>query len=93
MISKKKKVTQTHKVEASLFFVSKSEIRKLNKKHRKLDKPTDVLSFPLDAEIGPDGVMRLGDIVICKSEAKLKKHSIPFLIKHGMLHLLGIHHD
>lgn len=88
-----KKSNNAHKVEASVFFVSQKEIQKLNKKHRKLDKPTDVLSFPLGADMGPDGVVRLGDIVICKSQARRKKHSISFLIKHGMLHLLGIHHD
>jgi probable rRNA maturation factor len=82
------------KVVASLSFVSKKEIWDLNKKYRKKDAPTDVLSFPLeDMSVGPDGVVRLGDIVICKSQAKIKKHSVPFLIKHAMLHLLGIHHD
>jgi probable rRNA maturation factor len=79
-------------VVADLSFVSENEIRKLNKKHRKIDKPTDVLSFPLDQEQGPDGVIRLGDIVICKRQAQKKGHKIPFLIKHGMLHLLGVHH-
>lgn len=81
-----------NRVVADLFFVSESEIRALNKKHRQIDKPTDVLSFPLDYELGPDGVMRLGDIVICKTQAQKKGHKIPFLIKHGMLHLLGVHH-
>jgi len=89
---KLKSFNQPSRIEANLFFVNKLEIQKLNKKHRKIDKPTDVLSFPLDQELGPDGVIRLGDIVICKSEASKKKHNIPFLIKHGMLHLLGIHH-
>ncbi len=81
------------KIVADLSFVSEEEIRDLNRKHRKIDKPTDVLSFPLDEELGPDGVIRLGDIVICKSQAKKKGHEISFLIKHGMLHLLGFHHD
>jgi probable rRNA maturation factor len=81
-----------HKVVADLFFVSEKEIKSLNKKHRKIDKPTDVLSFPLDYELGSDGVVRLGDIVICKRQAQKKGHKIPFLIKHGMLHLLGVHH-
>lgn len=81
------------KVVASLSFVSEKKIKDLNKKHRGKDSPTDVLSFPLgDMEPGPDGVVRLGDIVICKSQASLKKHSVPFLIKHAMLHLLGVHH-
>ena len=81
------------KVEASLVFVDKKTIRRLNKLHRKIDKPTDVLSFPLEEmKIGPDGVFRLGDIVICKALARQKGHSVPFLIKHAMLHLLGNHH-
>lgn len=73
-------------------FVDENTIRKLNRRWRKLDKPTDVLSFPLEFEEGPDGVMRLGDIVICKAQAKKKGLSVAFLIKHAMLHLLGVHH-
>lgn len=80
------------KVVAELSFVSESEIKKLNLKYRKLNKATDVLSFPLEMENGPDGIIRLGDIVICREQAKKKGHSVPFLIKHSMLHLLGVHH-
>mgnify|MGYP001560760605 CR=1 FL=1 len=81
------------KVVADVSFVTSSEIQKLNRLHRQIDKPTDVLSFPLaDFSPGPDGVIRLGDIVICKKQAKAKGHSLPFLIKHAMLHLLGEHH-
>ncbi|MFH0943030.1 MAG: rRNA maturation RNase YbeY [Candidatus Beckwithbacteria bacterium] len=83
---------KVRRVEASVSFISEAKIRQLNKRWRKIDKPTDVLSFPLDLEIGPDGVMRLGDIVICEAQAKKHKHSVPFLIKHSMLHLLGKHH-
>ncbi len=81
------------KVVADVSFVDEEAIRDLNRKHRGLDRPTDVLSFPLDdLTPGPDGIIHLGDIVICKSEAKAKNHSVPFLIKHAMLHLLGVHH-
>lgn len=81
------------KVVAELSFVSEKEILGLNKKYRKLDKPTDVLSFPTeDYKPGPDGVVRLGDIVICKEQAKIKGHTVPFLTRHAMLHLLGVHH-
>lgn len=49
----------------------------------------DVLSFPLDFDTTyPDGVVRLGEILICDQEK-----DIEFLIKHGCLHLLGIHHE
>lgn len=81
------------KVVADVSFVDEKTIRRLNRRWRKLDRATDVLSFPLDLEAGPDGVIRLGDIVICKSQAKKTSHSVPFLIKHAMLHLLGKHHQ
>jgi len=51
---------------------------------------TDVLSFPLEKELGPDGVTRLGDILVCPDKAE--GQSIEFLILHGLNHLLGIHH-
>lgn len=82
------------KVVAEVSFVDNRTILKLNLKHRKINRPTDVLSFPLDDwQPGPDGIIRLGDIVICKSQAKKKGHRVAFLIKHAMLHLLGEHHE
>jgi probable rRNA maturation factor len=80
------------KIVAEVSFVNEKTIRSLNRRWRKIDKATDVLSFPLDREVGPDKVMRLGDIVICKTIALKKRHSVPFLITHAMLHLLGKHH-
>jgi probable rRNA maturation factor len=81
------------KVVADVSFVDEKTIQDLNLKYRKINLPTDVLSFPLeDMEPGPDGIIRLGDIVICKSVGKEKGHKISFLIKHAMLHLLGVHH-
>ena len=48
----------------------------------------DVLSFSLELDkTYPDGVIRLGDIVICDQEKDIES-----LVKHGCLHLLGIHH-
>lgn len=82
------------KVVADTLFVSEKQIQSLNRRHRRIDKPTDVLSFPLeDYNPGPDGIIRLGDIVICKAQAKKKGHSLSFLIHHAMLHLLGVHHQ
>jgi len=80
------------KIVAEVSFVDEKTIRSLNRRWRKIDKATDVLSFPLDREVGPDKVMRLGDIVICKTIALKKRHSVPFLINHAMLHLLGKNH-
>ena len=82
------------KVVAEISFVDSRTIQSLNRRHRRINKSTDVLSFPLeDYNPGPDGVVRLGDVVICKAQAKKKGHSLSFLIKHAMLHLLGVHHQ
>lgn len=78
------------KVEIGVSLVGRKEMMKLNRKYLGEKGATDVLSFPLEKEVGPDEVMRLGDIVVCLTEAKGQK--ITFLAKHAMLHLLGIHH-
>ncbi|OGZ64005.1 MAG: rRNA maturation RNase YbeY [Candidatus Staskawiczbacteria bacterium RIFCSPHIGHO2_01_FULL_36_16] len=78
----------------SLAFVSKEEIKKLNKKFRKKNKPTDVLSFGLNQE------NFLGEIVICPEIVKENslKYGIDFkkemmrVFAHGILHLLGHDH-
>ena len=81
------------KVVAEVSLVSAAAIKALNRRYRHRNQPTDVLSFPLeDFNPGPDGIIRLGDIVICKSLAKKKNHAVAFLIRHAMLHLLGVHH-
>ena len=68
----------------SVAFVSEEEIKRLNREFRKIDKVTDVLSFPslelvdkklslgeLASEISPlDGSVNLGDIAICQSVAR-----------------------
>lgn len=91
-------------VKISLSVVGERKIRELEKKYFKEDKVTDVLSFPLEeGETMPedfDGI-NLGDIVICYPQAKrqalqwnrIMDEEIEFLACHGLLHLLGIHHD
>lgn len=81
------------KLELSINLVGEAKIKELNRKYRKQDKPTDVLSFPL----GDGG----GDIFIClsiaKSEAKRENISIEKklaqLTVHGFLHLAGHDHE
>ncbi len=89
--------------EVDIKFVNEQEIKKLNKTYREMDKETDVLSFPLidfnNEEVNENYNM-LGDIVICKSIAKLQAkkfghgttREICFLALHGFLHLLGYDH-
>ena len=74
----------TGEYEVNVFIATEEEMRKI------LDgEYHDVLSFPLELDrTYPDGVTRLGDIVICDQEK-----DVDFLAGHGCLHLLGIHHE
>ena len=71
--------------DLSVAFVSENKIKSLNKKYRKINKPTDVLSFSLQ-----EG---LGEILICKKIAQKKKTPILFLVIHAVLHLKGMEHS
>ena len=84
--------------DVELLVVKNDEIQALNKVHRNIDKPTDVLSFPLDFDF-PDAP--LGSIVISTDfvEEKAKEYGHSFdeeftlLYIHGILHLLGYDHE
>ena len=77
--------------EVDVKFVSCQEIHKLNREYREIDKPTDVLSFPIQEKVVSDmsAPVLLGDIIICPEMAEV---SILELIEHSTLHLLGYHH-
>ncbi len=94
--------------EVSVTFTDNEGIRELNKKFRNMDKPTDVLSFPLldfegEYEEPPinEIISNLGDIVISLEKAKAQaeefghsfKREVAFLAVHSMLHLLGYDHE
>ena len=99
------KITKELKIEDAIFniiLVDEKEIHKLNKTYRRVDKPTDVISFALE-----DGntynnpyIRMLGDIYICipiaYEQAQIYGHSkvreVCFLATHGILHLLGYDH-
>jgi probable rRNA maturation factor len=75
------------------------ESRLLNRRYRKQDKPTNVLSFP--SSLGwVDGRRILGDLVICapvvareaREQQKACEAHWAHMIVHGMLHLLGHDH-
>ena len=91
-------------VKISLSVVGERKIRELEIKYFKENKVTDVLSFPLqEGDTMPEDLdgINLGDIVVCYPEAKRQAmqwnrtvdEEIEFLACHGLLHLLGIHHD
>lgn len=86
--------------EVSVSFVTKEEIRQLNKIYRNVDSETDVLSFPMDDEEDMDGVIMLGDIILstekiieqAKEFGHSKERELIYLTVHSMLHLLGYDH-
>jgi probable rRNA maturation factor len=95
--------------EFNVCFVGDREIRRLNVIYRGKRQPTDVLSFPwqADSETWESGAGRaipetfLGDIVIsvqtARRNAGREGHStaneLRWLIVHGLLHLLGYDHE
>ena len=90
----------------SVSFIDNEEIHKINKEYRKIDRPTDVISFAfLDnedraKEYASGMPVILGDIYIsldkADEQAKEYGHSMKrelcFLFVHGLLHLLGYDH-
>ena len=92
--------------EVGILITNDSQVRRLNKKYRKKDATTDVLSFGL-SESGddsfpiPDGFSALGQVVVSYPQAQRQaldfnhsiKREVAFLIIHGLLHLLGYDHQ
>lgn len=80
-------------------FVGMKAIQTLNRRYRKKNQPTDVLSFRIGKK-GADGKFYLGDIVIsvpaAAKQARARGHSLEreleVLTLHGFLHLAGYAH-
>ena len=95
--------------EVSVSIVGDRRMKALNSLYRKLEKTTDVLSFPQNDPSQPmapfvpvpDGVMRLGDIVVSYPQAVVEAAEENMLVLdkiieltlHGLEHLLGNHHE
>ena len=74
--------------DISIVFVGCAKIKQLNKKFRKINRPTDVLSFAdLEAHGGEE---KIGEIFVCPK--MVEKNNMPWLIAHSVLHLLGYTH-
>ena len=78
-----------HDGHLSVELVGEERIRELNREHRGLDRPTDVLSFPLDGPGETAGPRELGDVVICPEHAA----DLTEAAVHGALHLCGLDHE
>lgn len=89
--------------------VTEDEIKEINNEYRKVDAPTDVLSFPIFSreeltkmkEDKCDTEMSIGDIVLCMDV--IERHAVEYgtgfnremlyMIVHGICHLLGYDHE
>ena len=84
------------KKEFTIFLTNNLKMKKLNNKFRKVNKPTDVLSFPL--KIKNKSNIYLGDIAISyeiiskRSKKSLFDHELDKMWIHGYLHLSGHDH-
>jgi probable rRNA maturation factor len=87
--------------ELSILLCDDRTIHQLNRRHRRKNKPTDVLAFALrEGRVLPGAGGLLGDVVIsldtAARQAKQLKRSlwdeVTFLLAHGLLHLVGYDH-
>ena len=94
--------------EVSVTYTDNEQIHALNLQYRQVDRPTDVLSFPLmdfsgesEEPVADEPVVSLGDIVISLEKAAEQaaeyghsfEREVAFLTVHSMLHLLGYDHE
>jgi probable rRNA maturation factor len=85
--------------EVSIMLTDDETIRTLNRDWRKIDKATNVLSFPAPDTAGAERMF--GDIVIayetlvreCDEEDRIFPHHLAHLTVHGFLHLIGYDHQ
>jgi probable rRNA maturation factor len=103
----KKTISQhniTDPVEVSVAIVGDRKMRILSKKYKNEDKTRNILSFSQTEGgqmVNHNQKLRLGDIVLsypqvindAVREEKLVDDRVDELVEHGLLHLLGIHHD
>ncbi len=91
--------------EVSVTLTDNEHIHEINRDYRKVDRPTDVISFALNEGEEPEieggaPINVLGDLIISVEKAREQageyghsvRREIAFLTVHGMLHLLGYDH-
>ena len=84
-----------NRITLTIRIVSEIESKALNNRYRKINKPTNILSFQIESN------PLIGDLVLChpiiKKEARAQKKKIndhyAHLLIHGCLHLMGFDHE
>lgn len=96
-----RKIEGIHRAVAlSCYVVGSDQIHELNRRYRRHDAATDMLSFPLGYGAPGRGWV-LGDIVICLDEVQAKARltgntlddQFLFSLIHSFLHLIGYDHE
>jgi len=93
-------LVEQENVELSLALVGNAEMQKLNAKYRRMNHPTDVLSFPMEEKLLQETRL-LGDVIISVEQAaeqarerrRTLDQEMTTLLIHGIVHLLGYDHE
>ncbi len=80
------------KYELSVIIIGKKEIQKLNKEYRYINKPTDILSFPLSDDFGEIYINPEMTKIEAKKFERDYDNFFAFLFIHGLVHLKGFDH-
>jgi len=84
-------------IDLSIAFIDETEMKKINKKYRNINKPTDELSFLLEKS----ETKLSGEILLCPATIKTKNYLLlttnyslkfNYLLAHAFLHLCGFDH-
>lgn len=101
-------VTEASNIEVEINFVGARKMKKLNKEFLNKNEATDVLSFGMEEGEGKkkfiepkQKFLHLGSVAVCYPRAQeqanernvMVDEEVGELVKHGLKHLLGIHHD
>jgi probable rRNA maturation factor len=87
-------------VELCVVLTDNADIQALNREYLSRDRPTNVISFPQQEGVGPQG-SHLGDVVISAERAAEEADEasmetmdrIKALLVHGICHLCGYNHE
>ncbi|MGH6618176.1 MAG: rRNA maturation RNase YbeY [Alphaproteobacteria bacterium] len=87
--------------EVSILLADDETVQALNRRHRDVDRPTNVLSFAIGAAPGGPLPRMLGDVVLADgvvvreavAQGKSVSAHLSHLVVHGVLHLLGYDHE
>jgi probable rRNA maturation factor len=84
----------------SVVLLEKGEMREINRKYRRKNEATDVLSFIYTSRYNKGGKTLEGELALCPEKITIQakgnkvafQKELAFVLSHGVLHLLGFRH-